>query len=320
MAEAVPAVDQDGGETVLVVDDDPDIARFIEVNLRTHGFDVHVASDGVEALERVYDVQPSLVLVDVMMPRMDGFEVVERLRADPRTANTSIIILTAKALTADKVLGLTAGADDYIIKPFDPVELVARVKGALRRAREMKAVSPLTGLPGNERIHAEIQHLIDLGQPFSLLYADLDNFKSYNDHYGFLRGDEAIRTVARCVQDSALHVVGGDAFVGHIGGDDFVVICSPDKAEELCREIVDRLEGEAKALYDTEDRERSYIEVTNRLQQVQQIPLMSISIGVATSERRTYSHPGEVVTVATELKEFAKRSRGSSWAVDRRSM
>jgi diguanylate cyclase (GGDEF)-like protein len=320
VTDPVPPPEGDGGETVLVVDDDPDIARFIEVNLRTHGFDVHVASDGVEALERAYDVRPSLILVDVMMPRMDGFQVVERLRADPRTANTSIIILTAKALTADKVLGLTVGADDYIIKPFDPVELVARVKGTLRRAKEMKAVSPLTGLPGNERIHEEIQRLIGLGEAFSLLYADLDNFKSYNDHYGFLRGDEAIRAVARCIQDSAFEVSGTDVFVGHIGGDDFVVICSPEKAEDLCREIVDRLDGEAASLYDIEDRERSYIEVTNRLQEVQQIPLMSISIGVATSERRNYTHPGEVVTVATELKEFAKRSRGSSWAVDRRSM
>ena len=317
-AVPVPAPEKSQGETVLVVDDDPDIARFIEVNLRTHGFDVHLASDGVEALERAYEVRPALVLVDVMMPRMDGFQVVERLRADPRTATTSIIILTAKALTADKVLGLTAGADDYIIKPFDPVELVARVKGTLRRSKEMKAVSPLTGLPGNERIHEEIQRLIEIGQPFSLLYADLDNFKSYNDHYGFLRGDEAIRFMARCLQDAGLDVAGNEAFVGHIGGDDFVVICEPEKAEELCRVIVERFDSQASALYDEEDVERTYIEVRNRLEEVQRMPLMSISIGVATSERRTYTHPGEVVTVATELKEFAKRSRGSSWAVDRR--
>ena len=316
--DAVPAPEPPAGETVLVADDDPDIARFIEVNLRTHGYDVHLASDGVEALERAFEVRPSLVLVDVMMPRMDGFQVVERLRADPRTANVSIIILTAKALTADKVLGLTTGADDYIIKPFDPVELVARVKGTLRRAREMRAISPLTGLPGNARIHEEIQRLIESGEPFSLLYADLDHFKSYNDNYGFLRGDDAIRFVARCVQDSAMEVGGPGTFVGHIGGDDFVVICAPHEAEAMCQAIITRFDREVGGLYEEEDRERGYIEITNRLQKVQRLPLVSISIGVATSERRPYSHPGEVVSVATELKEFAKRHRGSSWAVDRR--
>jgi diguanylate cyclase (GGDEF)-like protein len=315
---AVPAPEPTAGERVLVADDDPDIARFIEVNLRTHGFDVHLASDGVQALEQAFEVRPSLVLVDVMMPRMDGFQVVERLRADPRTANVSIIVLTAKALTADKVLGLTTGADDYIIKPFDPVELVARVKGTLRRAKEMRAISPLTGLPGNARIHEEIQRLIDSGEPFSLLYADLDHFKSFNDHNGFLRGDDAIRFVARCVQDSAMEVAGPGTFVGHIGGDDFVVICAPGESEALCQAIITRFDRDAGGLYDEEDRERGYIEITDRLQKVQRLPLVSISIGVASSERRPYTHPGEVVSVATELKEFAKRHAGSSWAVDRR--
>jgi len=121
-------------EVILVVDDDPDIARFVEVNLRSAGYDVVVAGDGEQALERAADLRPDLVLLDVMMPRIDGFEVAQRLRRSPATANASIIMLTAKALSADKVTGLQAGADDYIIKPFDPIELLARVKGTLRRA------------------------------------------------------------------------------------------------------------------------------------------------------------------------------------------
>src|ERR671925_360372 len=144
-------------ETILVVDDDPDIARFVEVNLRSAGYDVSVASDGEQALEKAAALRPDLVLLDVMMPRIDGFEVAQRLRRNPQTASTSIIMLTAKALSTDKVLGLTAGADDYIIKPFDPIELLARVKGTLRRAKEMRNLSPLTGLPGNIRIQEEIE-------------------------------------------------------------------------------------------------------------------------------------------------------------------
>jgi diguanylate cyclase (GGDEF)-like protein len=306
-------------DRVLVVDDDPDIARFIEVNLRTHGFEVHLASDGVEALERAQELRPDLVLVDVMMPRMDGFQVVDRLRSDPRTSSVSIIMLTAKALTADKVLGITTGADDYIIKPFDPVELVARVKGTLRRAREMRAISPLTGLPGNARIQEEIQIRIRDGHPFALLYADLDNFKSYNDHYGFLRGDEALRAVGRIIQEVALEHGGSRVFVGHLGGDDFVLVSPIDMAEDLCLRIIERCDREIPFLYDPEDRERGYIEVENRQGRIEQFPPLSISIGVVTTERRTFRHPGEAVTIATELKEFAKRSTGSSYLVDRRA-
>jgi diguanylate cyclase (GGDEF)-like protein len=306
-------------DTVLVVDDDPDISRFIEVNLRTHGFDVHLASDGVEALERAAEVHPDLVLVDVMMPRMDGFQVVDRLRADPRTANISIIMLTAKALTADKVLGITTGADDYIIKPFDPVELVARVKGTLRRAREMRAVSPLTGLPGNASIQDELQTRIGGGKPFALLYADLDNFKAYNDHYGFLRGDDALRAAGRCIQEIALEIGGTGVFVGHLGGDDFVLVGPVEVAEALCRAIIDRCREQITALYDPDDRARGHIEVENRQGQLERFPLLSISIGVATTERRSFTHPGQAVAVATELKEFAKRTAGSNYVIDRRT-
>lgn len=304
---------------ILVVDDDPDIARFIEVNLRTQGFEVHLASDGVEALERARDVLPDLVLVDVMMPRMDGFQVVDRLRSEPRTANVSIIMLTAKALTADKVLGISSGADDYIIKPFDPVELVARVKGTLRRAREMRAMSPLTGLPGNTRIQEELKRRIEDGEGFALLYADLDHFKAYNDHYGFLRGDEALRVIGRIVQDEALETGGTSVFVGHLGGDDFVLVSPADTAQTLCTRIIERCDREIPLLYDEEDRKRGYIEVANRQGQAERFLPLSISIGVATTERRGFSHPGEAVTVATELKEFAKRSPGSGYEFDRRT-
>jgi diguanylate cyclase (GGDEF)-like protein len=304
-------------EKILVVDDDPDIARFVELNLRTHGYQTHVAADGMEALEKSFEIRPDLVLLDVTMPKMDGFEVAQRLRADQRTSNVSIIMLTARALSVDKVLGLTAGADDYVIKPCDPIELVARVKGTLRRAREMKALSPLTGLPGNVRIQDELHSLIRDGKPFALLYADLDNFKAYNDHYGFLRGDEALRFTARSLQESAMDVA-EEAFVGHVGGDDYVVICPPGDAERICQTIIERFDQAVPGLYDAEDRERGHIEIENRRKEIEKFPLMSISIGVATTERRDYTHHGEAVSVAGELKEFTKRTKGSSYAIDRR--
>src|SRR5438093_4964826 len=153
-------------------------------------------------------MRPDLVLLDVMMPRIDGFEVAQRLRRNPVTANTSIIMLTAKALSTDKVLGLTAGADDYIIKPFDPIELLARVKGTLRRAKEMRNLSPLTGLPGNIRIQEEIERMVRDGDSFAMLYCDLENFKAYNDQKGFVRGDRLIQSTARIIQDAVAEFAG----------------------------------------------------------------------------------------------------------------
>jgi diguanylate cyclase (GGDEF)-like protein len=306
-------------ETILVVDDDPDIARFVEVNLRSAGYDVSVASDGEEALERAGTLRPDLVLLDVMMPRIDGFEVAQRLRRNPQTSNTSIIMLTAKALSTDKVLGLTAGADDYIIKPFDPIELLARVKGTLRRAKEMRNLSPLTGLPGNIRIQEEIERMVREDRPFAVLYADLDNFKAYNDQKGFVRGDRLIQATARIIQDAVVEYAGSDGFVGHVGGDDFVAVVPPHVAEEAAKRIVERFDLEIAEFYEKEDRERGYVEVEDRKGVLQRLPLAGVSVGIATTQVRRFAHYGEAVAVATEMKQFAKRDARSSYAIDRRT-
>jgi diguanylate cyclase (GGDEF)-like protein len=307
-------------ETILVVDDDPDIARFVEVNLRSAGYDVAVASDGEQALARAGEMRPDLVLLDVMMPRIDGFEVAQRLRRNPQTANTSIIMLTAKALSTDKVLGLTAGADDYIIKPFDPIELLARVKGTLRRAKEMRNLSPLPGLPGNIRIQEEIERNVREDRPFAVLYSDLDNFKAYNDQKGFVRGDRLIQATARIIQDGVVEYAGSDGFVGHVGGDDFVAVVPPDFAEEVAKKIVERFEAMKHEFYEQEDLDRDYVEVEDRKGVMQKLPLVGVSVGIATTGVRRFAHYGEAVSVATEMKQFAKRDLGSSYAVDRRAI
>jgi diguanylate cyclase (GGDEF)-like protein len=306
-------------ESVLVVDDDPDVARFVEVNLRSAGYDVTVASNGEEGLTKAVELRPDLVLLDVMMPKLDGFEVAQRLRRDPRTSSSSIIMLTAKALSSDKVLGLSSGADDYIIKPFDPVELLARVKGTLRRAREMRALSPLTGLPGNIRVQEEIRRRVSEEQPFALLYADLDHFKAYNDNYGFVRGDRAIQALARLVTETVHEVAGPAGFVGHVGGDDFVMLVDPDQCETVAKTLCDRFDGLAPSLYDAEDAARGCIEVRDRQGNMKSFPLLTISVGVATTNNRRFDHYGEAVAVATEMKQFAKREPSSSFAVDRRN-
>lgn len=305
-------------EKILIADDDPDILRFVEINLRLEGFNVVTAPDGEEAVKVAAVERPDLVLLDIMMPHMDGLEVTQRLRGDPRTANTCIIMLTAKTMSAEKVVGLTVGADDYIIKPFDPLELVARVKSTLRRARQMRDLNPLTGLPGNAVIIQELQRHIAARSNFALMYVDLDNFKAFNDYYGFARGDMVIKLVASILEDALARLTRELAFLGHIGGDDFVVLCDPPLAEELAKEIMARFDEQIPALYDPTDVQKGYITVTDRRDETHNFPLMTISIGIASSAtRKIYSH-WEASETAAEMKQFAKHQQGSSFAVDRR--
>lgn len=305
--------------TVLVVDDDHDIATFIETNLRIEGFDVLVAHDGAEALEMINAALPDLALVDVMMPKIDGIEVVRRLRSSASTASLPVIMLTAKQLPSDKVVGLSAGADGYIVKPFDTLELVARVRSTLRRNADMRAVSPLTGLPGNHRINDEIELRAANNGEFAVCHVDLDNFKAFNDRYGWLRGDDVIELLSSTLKFAAAEAGLPPPFVGHVGGDDFVVICSPEQVEQLCNTAVERFDAGVKALHEADDVERGYLSVLDRQGHERHYPLTSVSIGVATTERRHYTDHREVVAVANEMKKVAKGRAGSAVAIDRRT-
>jgi diguanylate cyclase (GGDEF)-like protein len=315
--------DQEGGElgagSILVVDDDPFIGRLLEIELKAAGYDVRVASDGRQALDVVRDFYPELVLADVMMPNMDGFELTRQLRQDSRTAGVSVIMLTARGLSADKLEGFSVGADDYIVKPFDTPELLARIRGVLRRAKEMRQQSPLTGLPGNVRIEDEIENRVRAGETFAVLYADLDHFKAYNDHYGFMRGDQVIQLTAALIQEVAAEAAGPTSFVGHVGGDDFIVVCDAHEADAVADLLVRRFDAAVPGMYDAPDRERGHIEVPSRRGDAQRFPFLSISIGVATTDRRRFAHYAEAVAIATEMKAYTKATAGSSWAVDRRA-
>jgi diguanylate cyclase (GGDEF)-like protein len=306
-------------QSILVVEDDELIARLLKASLVDVGYEVRIATDGVEALAIAIERCPDLVLADVMMPNMDGYELTRRLREDPRTEAVSIIMLTARGLAADKLDGLTAGADDYLVKPFDTPELLARIRGVLRRAEYMRSVSPLTGLPGNIRIEDEIESRITHRLDFALMYLDLDSFKAYSDRYGFVKGDEALRTTGQLIRDTAKLVGGTLTFVGHIGGDDFVVVTTPELAGPIAEEIIRRFDVLAPSLYEPEDAARGYVEAEDRQGNRQRFPLVSISIGIATTTSRRFAHRAEAVQVATELKNYTKRTPGSSYLIDRRA-
>ncbi|MCL1599756.1 MAG: response regulator [Actinomycetia bacterium] len=306
-------------ERILIVDDDPDILQFVRLNLELDGFEVELAGGGREALEKAAAAPPDLMLLDVMMPEIDGLTVLRRMRSDPPTANIPVIVLTARSLAEDRVRGLDLGADDYITKPFDLEELIARVKTVLRRSQQMRDLSPLTGLPGNFRIAGELEDRVAQGDPFALVHADLDNFKAFNDHYGFLRGDRVIKFTAKVLLNAAAVAGEQDAFIGHVGGDDFVAIVRAENMKSFCDEVVVTFDDGILEHYDTADALQGYIEVTDRRGERHAFPICSLSMGVATAEHKDLSSEWEASAVASEMKEVAKRTPGTNYQVDRRT-
>lgn len=311
---------QGAGHRVLVVDDDRNLRKIISTNLELAGFDVETAADGPEALEKIEGAQPDVVLLDLMMPHMDGYEVAQRIRAHPNpiVSNVPIIILTAKSETEDKLRGFEAGADDYITKPFGPQELLARVRAKIRRVEADSSLSPLTRLPGNLSIEAELRRRLEEHEPFAVLYLDLDHFKAFNDVYGFTHGDEAIQLLARITVD-AVHRRGTERdFVGHIGGDDFIVATQPDRAEEIAVSIIDEFDAAIRALYSPKDLRAGYIETRDRRGTLNRFPIMTLSIAVVANDHGQLTDYAQVGEAAAELKRYAKSISGSAYVKDKR--
>lgn len=306
-------------DRVLVADDDPDILNVVKINLELDGFEVDTAVDGEDAMQKATSTPPNVIILDIMMPRMDGLTALHRLRSQAGTANIPIILLTARGLPEDRVRGLELGADDYITKPFDITELAARVRAVLRRTQAARDLSPLTGLPGNFKITAEIEDCIREERAFALVHGDLDNFKAFNDHYGFMRGDEVIRFCASSFNEAVESLGMAGTFIGHIGGDDFVAIIPPEMSELFAKEVIERFDDGILDLYDTADALRGYIEVIDRRGERYAFPVVSLSLGVASTHVREIGTQWEASAIAVEMKEFAKKQQGSTYRIDRRT-
>ena len=304
------------GARILVVDDDQAVRAVVVDALREAGFDAIHARDGFEAMRIARDRAPDLVVLDVMMPFISGDDVYHALRSEQATRYIPIIFLTGQGSTREKARRLLAGADDYVTKPFDMDELVARVSGVLRRSAELRALNPLSGLPGNNDISREITRCLS-SDGTACLYVDLDNFKAFNDHYGFARGDDLIVLLGKLLIDSA-GALREPAFVGHVGGDDFVVLAPEDDAEDLAREIVRTFDASVPSVYEEADRERGYIVRTDRQGVEWQQPFVTVSIGVVPVTPGRFADAVAVSRAAAEVKELAKRRDVSAWAMDRR--
>jgi len=311
-------LDESGGRRILVVDDDRNLRKIIQTNLELAGYEVTTASNGTEALRVLDAMQPDLVLLDVMMPKMDGYELARRIRRHPVNTHVPIIMLTAKGEVEDKLQGFEAGIDDYMTKPFGPQELLARVKAKIRRVEVDASLSPLTRLPGNLAIEAELRRRLDTHEPFAVLYLDLDHFKAFNDVYGFTHGDEAIQLVATTAVDVVRRRGTTQDFVGHIGGDDFLIVTLPERAEEIAREIIDGFDRDIRKLYTANDLRQGYIETRDRRGTLNRYPIMSLSIAIVSNEQRPLHNYAQIGEAAAELKRYAKSIGGSVYVKDKR--
>lgn len=304
-------------ERILTIDDDPDILDVLDLTL-CESYEVIQAPNGLEGLKLVQTKNPNLVICDFMMPVMTGKEFCKAMKKDILLEHIPIIMLTGKGETKDMVGGIEAGADDYIVKPFEPSALLARIKMILRRTNRSLDANPLTHLPGNSSIMEELQGRIASGKIFAVGYADLDKFKIYNDKYGFEKGDEVIRELARLLVKVVRSVGGSETFIGHIGGDDFVFVTSDELVESVCKQIIVEFDKTAPQFYNEEDRKAGYIIGKDRLGNEIKTGLLSISIGIVSNANQPITHVAQISEKGAELKKYAKSFQESIFVRDQR--
>ena len=303
-------------EIYIIDDDDSSIVIFRELfkNDPEYKF-ISVKSDQIDiALKNI----PSLIVINEDAIDRDVIDLCRKIRKDEDNTITPVIVVSSNGSKQHRMKILQESIEYYIKKPVDEEYLYYTVKNLNRLLSINRRISPLTGLPGNVQIHAELKKRLSRKTPFCVLYLDLDNFKSYNDVYGFLKGDQIIEftaeVIVREIHDSQLQ----DSFIGHIGGDDFVAIVDGLNCERLCQNILARFDTNVTKYFTDEDLERGYIEVPNRKGIIEQFPLTSLSIGVVVADTNRFHNILEIGEVGAQVKHAAKSVMGSSYAVDRR--
>jgi diguanylate cyclase (GGDEF)-like protein len=303
---------------VLMADDQTELLYLMKEMVEYAGFEVIPASDGVEALKAVFETHPDIIVLDYNMPRKNGLEVAQDLKNNPLFAHIPIMIVTAHGEKQAKIKGLSMGIDDYLIKPVDADELVARIRMILKRNKQVLDTNPLSRLPGNPSIQARVEREIQKGGPFAVLYLDLNNFKAYNDTYGFEAGDRILKATANLLVKLTIQNENSEDFIGHIGGDDFIVVTSFERSEELAKRITHAFDEIAPSFYSKADRDAGHIVATDRQGNIKQFPFLSIAIGIVHNTTRPLHSFAEVSNIGTELKKGAKASDKSHYIVDRR--
>jgi len=313
---------------IFVVDDSLQDLRIHAKTLEDQDYEVTVACSGDEALLLVEASVPDLFLIHANMEGMDGYRLCERLKEDGRLLNVPVIFVTDSRSPEDIDRGYSAGGVDYIVKPCHLSEFLARVRTHIHlyqllceveRLREIAIdANPLTHLPGNNTIMTTIQQGVDQYLDVCVIYADLDNFKAYNDQYGFSKGDDLLLFTTETLHTALRYICSGEGFLGHVGGDDFVLVVPSNQAEPLGNEIIRSFDAGAPRFYGNDAAESGAISTKDRLGNITIVPLVSISLGGVHLRSRKFSNSIEVADVCAEVKRAAKNVKGSHLVTDRR--
>ena len=303
-------------EIYIIDDDDSSLMVFRELFKNDKEFTFKsVKSNEIDvALKNI----PSIIIVNEDAIEVDIISLCKKIRNDDDNSITPIIVVSSNSDKGHRINILKESVEYYIKKPVNADYLYFTIKNLSRLLSINRRISPLTGLPGNVQIHAELKKRLLNKEEFSVLYLDLDNFKAYNDVYGFLKGDEIIKFTADTIIKSIHSKVESGSFVGHIGGDDFIAIVPGLHCEDICKDIIFHFDLDVKKFFTERDIENGYIEVANRKGVIEQFPLTAISIGVVEVDKGRFANILEISEVGAQVKHLAKTVMGSSYAIDRR--
>ena len=303
-------------EIYIIDDDESSLPVFEELFIEEKDFKfIGVKTEQIDiALKNI----PFLIVINEDAIDRDVVGLCKKIRTDEDNQITPIIIVSSNTDRKHRIEVLKQSVEYYIKKPVDADYLYYTIKNLNRLLTINRKISPLTGLPGNVQIHAELKKRLSKGESFSVLYLDLDNFKAYNDVYGFLNGDEIIKFTAKTIMNNINSNDCEDCFVGHIGGDDFVAMITGTDCEKICQNIIIEFDEGVKSYFTRTDLDKGYIEVPNRKGIIEQFPITSISIGVVVVDKGRFKNTLEIGEVAAQVKHLAKTTFGSTYVIDRR--
>jgi len=304
----------------MLVENDSAIITSVSDALAKAHFRVQSAMSARAAFPLIFKSPPEAIILDINLPDLDGFHLAKELKRNMMLRHIPVILLTSGMDFLDKMRSLEVIVDEYIVKPIDLKDLVLRTQLAIQRSQSNLDANPLTRLPGNIAIVKCLKSKIGAGKPYAVGYADLNNFKAYNDKYGFSNGDKVIRFGAQVIVQAVSKLSPQENFVGHVGGDDFIFVCGYDKANEICQMITESFDREAPKFYSDEDKQKGFIVVEDRRGIVSQFPLVSIAVGMVSDEGDKFQNLGQINHSLTQLKKYAKSFQGSAYVRDRRSL